>query len=329
MKPKTRKFKKGIRRLAIIAVLLFVVLNAFIAVHTHSLTHLHSDVPTLANNVSYDKTEVMKLLFTGLKIPKPISNTIPAVDYQQIEIVSEIDTTQKFEAWTMNTTDSVSKGIFILFHGYLGEKSMMLDRAYELLDMGYDVMLFDFMGSGGSYGKQTSIGYHEAYNVNVAYKYVQQRMNRDDIYLLGFSMGAAAITRAVPKYKLEPKAIVLEACYSSMLETVAIRLGRVTSINRPIAYLSTFWLGRVNKFNAFSMNPEEYVKEIKVPTLVLGGGVDKNVAIEETERIFENSASEKKEMKIFPESGHESYLLKYKDEWRSTLKSFLDNINTQ
>ena len=52
------------------------------------------------------------------------------------------------------------------------------------------------------------------------------------------------------------------------------------------------------------------------------GAKDEKVRKEETDDIFANLKG-KKELKIYPEAGHENYLRKYKNEWSQDVEKFL------
>lgn len=76
-----------------------------------------------------------------------------------------------------------------------------------------------------------------------------------------------------------------------------------------MAGLLVFWGGIQNGYWAFDHNPAEYAKGVKCPVLLMYGNMDKKVSLEEKELIFSNLAGHK-ELKIYPEAGHESYLTK-------------------
>ncbi len=48
----------------------------------------------------------------------------------------------------------------------------MLDKAEEFEKMNYKVLLVDFMGSGGSEGNQTTVGFKEADEVKTVFEYI-------------------------------------------------------------------------------------------------------------------------------------------------------------
>src|SRR5437773_2704643 len=67
------------------------------------------------------------------------------------------------QCWSIKTDSA--KGTVILFHGYGGQKSSLLGKSNEFIEQGYNTLLVDFMGSGGSEGNQTTMGYKEAEEV--------------------------------------------------------------------------------------------------------------------------------------------------------------------
>lgn len=298
--------------------LFFLLINLIAGIQAYSLTHYKKDASKIHINVGYST------LFTGVSIPKPKTDLKPSKNFTSLKIPVEND--KYLEAWLLEP-EVVSKGIVLIFHGFGSEKSSMLDRAYVFLDMGYKTLLIDFSGAGGSYGIQTTLGYKEAENVKHAYDFVKNTLREKSIFLCGFSMGSVAIIKAQHDHNLNVKALILEAPYGRLIDAVKIRLGKISYIGIPFSYLITFWGGVLNGFNPFSMNPEEYIKNVSIPTLLLCGGKDPRIPVEESKRIFTNSASKEKEFKIFPDSYHHSYLKLYPQEWKNIVYNFLEKNN--
>lgn len=315
--------KKRLRPLLYLVIGLFVLLNIFAAIQAYSMTHFVKDANLEKADVEFTVGNAIKAIVFGIDLPRPMTKITPDRPFEDITIPA--DGKNSLDAWVIRT-DSVSKGMVILFHGYGDEKSGMLDQAYILLDLGYDVLLPDFMGSNNSYGNQTSLGYLEALNVKQAYDYAATELNQEHITLLGFSMGAAAITKAQHDYNLPADRIILEAPYGRMLDAVSIRMGTIPVISKFTSVLMTFWGGMLGGFNAFDMNPEEFVKTMITPTLMMYGGQDTRIPLEESARIFTNIGSKNKTIRMFPQSGHEDYTIKYQEEWRETVSNFLNGL---
>jgi len=321
----THKQKKCVKIGLSIVITIFILVNVIIIIQAYKLTHFNESAKPLTADYSPSFTEMVKIAICGLDVPKPKTKQYPDRPYKTLRI-KEKDNKQ-LEAWLLHT-DSVKQGIAIAFHGYMDEKSSMLDRAYPLLDMGYDVLLVDFMGAGGSYGLQSTIGYLEAENVKAAYDYALDSLKEDKVVLIGFSMGAVAIMKAQHDYNMLVKALILEAAYGTFQGTVDKRLDKFNMPHWPASWLFTFWTGIINGYDAFEANPKDYGKAIHIPALVMCGGKDPNIPMEETQLIFDQLDSSKKELVFFPDSSHETYLLKYPDKWKETVHQFLQKINS-
>jgi hypothetical protein len=130
--------------------------------------------------------EKVKTLFLGIDNPGPV-NTLPTSSaYKTVRLKSN----KEIEAWIFKSEKA--KGTVILFNGFGGQKSSMLDKSDVFLKLGYNTMLIDFMGSGGSKGNQTTVGFREARKVKTCYDYLKKN-GEEKIYLFGTSMGSALI----------------------------------------------------------------------------------------------------------------------------------------
>ena len=263
----------------------------------------------------------MNALLFGVNNPRPVNKTKPTGHYESVELQSN----KKIEGWYLRKTrlagnDSV-KGTIIICHGYGGEKSSMLDKAKVFDSLGYDTFLIDFMGSGGSEGNTTTIGYREAEQVRTTYDYLKSR-GVNTIYLFGTSMGAVAIMKALNDYDLKPNGIILECPFGSMYQTVAARFKNMHVPAFPMAGLLVFWGGVQNGFWAFGHNPIDYAKRISCPTLLLYGERDRNVSRQEIDDIY-NNLSGQKTLKTYKLAGHENYLIKYHSDWTQDVANFL------
>lgn len=297
-------------------ILLFVLLNVVAVFHSYTFTHF--------TNRFIEKTEDPKKLTIGEKIhtlvfgidnPRPENNDKPSVHYETVTLNSN----KQIECWECKTKST--KGTIILFHGYRGQKSSMLDKESIFRNQGYNTLLVDFMGSGGSEGNQTTIGYTEAQQVKTCYDYLVEK-GEQNIYLMGTSMGAVAIMKAINDFNIQPKGIILECPFGSMYETVCARFQTMHVPIFPMAGLLVFWGGVQNGFWAFGHNPTKYAKNINCSTLLLYGAKDEKVSSTEIDQIFANLNGPKK-LRIYPEAAHENYLTKYPDEWKHDVTDFL------
>jgi len=296
--------------------IIFIMINIVAFFHAYKFTHFTDN--NLLKTKSPEKLstfEKAKTLLFGVSNPKPKNAKFPTQKYQTINLKSN----KEIECWLIKIKES--KGTIILFHGYGGEKSSMIDKSNEFIKLGFNTMLVDFMGSGNSEGNQTTIGYKEAEEVKTSFDYLVQSGEKN-IYLFGTSMGAVAIMKCINDTKIKPKGIIIECPFGSMYETVCARFDKMNAPTFPMAGILVFWGGIQNGFWGFSHNPTEYAKNITCPTLLLYGEKDKSVSRKEIDDIYNNLKGSKK-LNIYKKTGHENYLIKNKVEWNKNISQFI------
>jgi len=301
--------------------IIFILINIIAFFHAYKFTHFTENESEKTNSPEkLSSFEKVKTLFVGVNNPKPKNTKFPTQKYQTIKLKSN----KEIECWLIKVKNS--KGTIILFHGYGGEKSSMIDKSNEFVKLGFNTMLVDFMGSGNSAGNQTTIGYKEADEVKTTFDYLTQNGEKN-IYLFGTSMGAVAIMKCINDYKITPKGIIIECPFGSMYTTVCTRFKKMNAPTFPMAGILLFWGGIQNGFWGFSHNPTEYAKNVNCPTLLLYGEKDKSVSLKEIDEIYTNLKGPKK-INIYKNTGHENYLIKNKLDWTKNVSDFLLNKKT-
>lgn len=313
--------KKLLRRLLLLLATIIVVINVIAFNHAWRFTHYNPDVSHKTRYEGLTLADKIKYGFLGVDNPRPENKELPAEPYETIYINSNV----RLECWTIKANNA--KGTVMMFHGYTGDKAKMLDRAALIRDMGYNTMLVDMMGTGGSEGNKVTIGYQEAVNVKDCYDYLVKQ-GKQNIILYGISMGAAASMKAIKDYQLEPSCLIVEAPFGTMFNAVTNRFDLVGAPYFPMAHLLVMWGGLQHGFWAFSHQPQEYAKYISCPTLVMYGAEDDRVMIEEVETITENLKGKKK-LIIYPEAGHVQFMGKYRDDWINDITNFLSAYSSQ
>lgn len=310
--------KRYLKRFLWLVLVLVLCVNAVALFHAWKLTHFDaSATKKIENAYGLSTGEKLGLVLTGADMPRPKNKAKPARSYEVVRLQSN----KVIECWFISRDSA--KGTVALFHGYGGEKSGMLDKAEVFHQLGYNTLLVDFMGAGGSEGVQTTIGYKEAAQVKSCVDYLYQRGEKN-IILMGTSMGAAAILKAVDDHPLPVHSLILECPFSTMLQTVENRFGMMGAPSFPLAHVLVFWGGALNGFNAFAHNPSDYAKDVTLPTLLLWGEKDDRVKREETDAIFAHLAGPKK-LSTYPQAGHENYLIRYREQWTGDVAEFLSS----
>jgi len=308
---------KLVKKLFWVLITGFIVLNVVACFHAYKFTHfIDGNIERTANPADLSIMDKVKTLFLGINNPRPVNNQFPKQEYEVVRLSGS----KEIECWFIKAENAL--GSVILFHGYFGKKSSMLEKSDEFLSLGYNTLLVDFMGSGGSEGNQTTVGFMEAEQVKSSYEYLQQ-LGEENVILFGTSMGSVAIMKAINDYQLSPSVIIIESPFGSMYETVVTRFHTMNIPTFPMAGLLVFWGGVQGGFWAFDHNPREYARNISCPTLLLYGEQDEKVSRKEIDEIFNNLNGEK-QLITYPLAGHENYLIQYHDEWVRDVSAFLD-----
>jgi uncharacterized protein len=308
-----------IKKIFTLIFIVFIGVNMLAFVHAYKFTHFSSKASIRTRDPKELSPLVKtKVLLTGIDNPKPTRTATPKLNFKTIQIKSDV----LLEAWHVTTFPS--KGTVILFHGYSGEKSALISRAEEFTKLGYNTLLVDFMGSGGSEGEGTTIGYTESREVKDCFDYVAATGEKN-IHLFGTSMGAASVLKALDDYVLHPSSIILECPFGSLYKTVCARFKMMGVPSFPMAGMLTFWGGFQQGYWAFGHNPASYAKSVTCPALLLYGELDDRVTMEETQEIYQNMKG-KKVLVTYPNIGHSIFTQENTPKWIHDVSVFMQDI---
>ncbi len=298
----------------------FIILLNFIAYnHSYKFTHFTDSYQTKLKVYDTSNISVMKkikYILTGIDVPRPRNGSKPSRNYKTENIPTNKG---NLELWRKHNEEGL--GTIILFHGYANKKSSLISRAEEFYNLGYTIVLVDFLGSGGSDGNTTSIGYHEADQVKACYDHVKAKGEKN-IYLFGISMGAVAIMKCVKDHHPDVKGIMLECPFGYFKTTVKNRFKNFGIPPFPMADLLMLWGSYHGDYWTYDHNPADYAKEIDCPTLLMHGQVDHAVSSKEIDAIYTNLKGEKK-LVVFEKTGHDIFTSGNRTKWTDAIIGFL------
>ena len=298
-----------------------VGLNMLAYRHAYAMMHFTSGNARTHDPEKLTLGQKVKALFCGVNIPRPQTRASP-LDLGPDTRSLRLDGANGITLGAWYCPGPVLSPLVILFHGYTGEKSGTLPEAKAFLDMGLSVLLVDFRGSGDSSESYTTVGFDEAEDVAAAVRYAHAHLPHGKVILYGQSMGAAAILRAVHSCGVRPDAIIVEAVFDRMLNTVRHRFEAMGVPSFPGAELLVFWGGRQAGFNGFGHNPAQYAASVNCPILFLHGAADPRAHVEEARRVFD-AVHAPKRFREFPAIGHEASVVRNPGEWREAVSQFL------
>lgn len=294
---------------------------------------------------AYSFTNLVRPHSIGLGIPRQAISKTPrnlGLDYRTQRI--SINNKEWLELWSIPAAPSPAsatvtppiaspvkntavKGTVVLFPGSGGNKSQhLLTPAREFHRLGYDTVLVDFRGVGGSSGHTSTIGVRESQDVTIVFNYLQQSAPRRPIVLYGLSMGGAAILRAIAYQGIKPDGIILELPFARLLNATRSRVRKLGFPEFPVAESLVFWGGLQHGFNGFIHNPEDYAKRVHSPALVLHGQRDPWTTTSDIQNIVHNLQGPK-QLVVFPKARHELLVAVDRPTWTTTVDHFLQNLS--
>ncbi|NJR40439.1 MAG: hypothetical protein HC781_18415 [Leptolyngbyaceae cyanobacterium CSU_1_4] len=148
--------------LLLLVALPFIVLNGVAFMQARSMTHFVSVGQRTAKPEKLSLTDKIRVILTGVEIPRPENQITP----QEIQLVYETHriaiskaSEENLEAWYIPAQKSAqkSRGLVLFFPPYGSSKAALLAPTKIFHDLGYDALLVDFRGAGGSTGNNTTL----------------------------------------------------------------------------------------------------------------------------------------------------------------------------
>ena len=216
----------------------------------------------------------------------------------------------------------------IVVHGLnsnrAGDNTLAL--AARLLELDFNVLLFDMRGHGESDGEQVSAGYFEKWDVLGAYDFLMQEgAPPGSIGVLGLSMGGATALQAAAE---EPgiQAAVPDSAFADVRDMIAQETARTTVFPQWIVPLFIPGMSVMSSvlygIDVGAIVPEDAAATLDYPILVIHGGADSRIPPEQSVRIHA-SAPSGSELWLNPGSEHADAFLDAPGEYIERVGAYL------
>lgn len=221
-------------------------------------------------------------------VRKPVERTpadVGLVDYREVNFRSTDGLV--LSAWWIEKAGSSRAAVLV--HGWVGDRSDLhvVETALVYERAGYNVLMLDLRGHGGSGGERVTLGYREARDVRGALSWMEERgFDPEEVVLHGWSMGGAAVLRAAPGTGVA--AVVEESAYADLPPLLRERIPEVSGL--PAFFTpGIFLMGRLFLgIDPWAVRPEEEAKQLfreGVPFMIIHSRDDEVVPFEHAESL--------------------------------------------
>ncbi len=299
--------------------------NTVAFVQAWAMTHFVDGVGQTVAPERLTRLGKLRVLLTGVRVPRPADTLTPADVGLPFTGRRVAGATADLAVWCVPAERH--RAVVVLFHGYSASRSSLIPAAGPLHDLGCDLVLVDFRGSGGSAGRVTTIGYREADDVAAAAAFARTWRPGEPVVLLGQSMGAAAVLRAVGQLHVPAEGLLLESPYDRLLSTAENRFRSMGLPPFPAAELLVFWGGVQQGYWAFGLNPAEAAAGVRCPAVVLHGDLDPRVTVAQSRAVFD-ALGGPKHFERFATAGHLGFREADPGRWRRVVDVFLSTLGS-
>lgn len=197
----------------------------------------------------------------------------------------------------------------ILVHGIESYYYEYLEKAFEYLDRGFNVVIYNQRHTGNTGGNDYTFGLYEKYDLDSIVEFIHKRYPNGLLGAHGHSMGAATVvmhSQINEKHKYVDFYIA-DSPYHEMKD--AIRLG-IEAKNIPLlpvwyaSAMGDIYTKIKSGFNYEDVKPYKAIKNITTPMFLIHGKEDKVCSPNSSKIIYDNIPHNKKELWLIDEVQH-------------------------
>jgi fermentation-respiration switch protein FrsA (DUF1100 family) len=218
-------------------------------------------------------------------------------------------------------TPSENGALILIAHGHGDIRSV--DYYALFAQNGYGVLAWDFRAHGESGGNLSTLGYHEALDVEAALEFGLMQAGVDHIGAWGASMGGAAVLEAASR-RVEVEAVVVDSAFPTLEDELRWMVS--SKIFLPFI---RFIAERETGLDMEDLRPVDRIAEISPrPVLIIQGEADKVIPAGSAQRLFE-SAGDPRYLWTEPGVDHVGMYSSYPKEYEEQVIGFFDEYLLQ
>lgn len=216
-----------------------------------------------------------------------------------------------------------------IVQGLDSNKWEMIEWAFMYLDNGYNVVLYNQRGMGGTGGKMSTFGYYEKDDLASVVDYINTNYPSKLIGAHGFSMGATAVALYAGTKDAANKIdfFILDSPYNGIEEAVRERIDEMQVPLVPttvLVWIEDIYLKITKGFGYEDVLAKEAIKNSIIPMFIIHGDLDTSSPIEMGVDIYNNKQKGYKDLWIIEGGKH---VAGYKDnpkEYKERVMNFIE-----
>lgn len=246
------------------------------------------------------------------------------LDYREVSFTST-DDELNLHGWLLPVPGS--QKVIIMVHGadqHRADPSIgMLTMASELVDHGYNILMFDLRGHGESEGNMMSAGYYERRDLTGAIAYVKE-LGFHQVGVIGFSVGAVTALMTAAENS-DIRAIVADSCFTDLEDLMAPEFSKRTKLPRFFLPPVLFVVKLIYGVDFHAIRPIDSVPLMaQIPVFFIQGDLDETVLPDHVYDLYQASQNPQNEMWLVPGAGHVKAYQTYPAEYIHRITSFFD-----
>jgi uncharacterized protein len=202
--------------------------------------------------------------------------------------------------------------VVLVCHGNGGNIGVRPSLIEGILQAGASVLIFDYCGYGKSEGSPDPQNVIDASICAYQYLIEKQQFKPSDIIPYGESLGAAPA--AYLSANFETRGLILQSGFTS-LHAIAVEKYPFLNLYPPVL------------FPVDTLDTLSSVKKLRVPVLILHGGLDPVVPVQHGETLFA-VANEPKSILVLKGAEHSDMTRLFRKEFVEAVRSFVEAYNS-
>lgn len=248
-------------------------------------------------------------------IPERVLDATPANWGMQYEDVWLPSQGHKIHGWWLpgaKTGAPIANKALLYFHGNAGNISGRRESIEEFHQLGFDQLVIDYSGYGGSEGEASEQSLYA--DAQAAWRYVRDQKNvaAKDVIIFGRSLGGAVAAELAVSLDSSERAgaLILESTFTSARDMAK----RMVPLISPLIY------------QRYAFNSLDKIKHYRGPLLIIHSRDDELIPYSMGQRLFAAANESKRFVTI--NGDHNSGFLQHIEQHRRELTAFMQSLAT-